>query len=223
MSNFFQELNLPLPIDEITKEKILDIKRESVFRPYLFLTRTPETFLNKEILSIFSKINIFPDTMIVFGHVDDFDYSSVNSLIHSDIIFNQNQWKKVPFAINWEFDDINPVIKWWDTSALLEIYPKGIPKTDFFKYGQGIHYGSRRNTDSSKMVCLEQHTMIKSRAVMIRTEIPHSVYYDPGSLSRTSVSLRFSTDKIFSWELALNTFKNFLSMAGDDGFEPPNA
>ena len=50
MSYFFQELNLPCPIDDESKEKILNIKRTSVLRPYLFLTRTPEIFLNEKIL-----------------------------------------------------------------------------------------------------------------------------------------------------------------------------
>ena len=209
MSYFFQELNLPCPIDDESKEKILNIKRTSVLRPYLFLTRTPEIFLNEKILDYFSKINVFPDTMIVFGHVDNIEYTSLNPLIHSDIVFSEEGWKKVPFAINWELDDTGSVFKWWDTSALPEVYPRDFSKNDIFRYGQGIHYGHRRNTDSSKMKCIEKYQLKKSKAVMVRTEIPHAVYYNSGFVSRTSVSLRFPLDKISSWDLALDIFKSF--------------
>lgn len=212
MPYFFQELNLPCPIDDESKEKILNIKRTSVLRPTVFLTKNPEEFLNEKIIQSLSKINIFPDTMIVFGHVDNVNYKSINSLIHSDIIFTENGWRKVPFAINWELDEIGSILKWWDTSALPDVYPNDFSKNEIFRSGQGIHYGHRRNTDTSKMNCLNEYQHKKMKAVMIRTEIPHSVYYNSGFESRTSVSLRFPLDKIPSWESALNTFKFFVDI-----------
>lgn len=209
MSDFFQELNLPFPINDEVKEKILEIKRKSEYRPYLFLTRDPEKFLNEQIIKIFSDINLWPDTLIVFGHVDNVDYGSPKPVIHSDIIYTDSVWKKVPFAINWDSEEINPTLKWWDTSGLREIYPSDFSNNDIFKYGNAIHYGNRMNRDISKMKCLEKYIIKKSKAVMIRTEVPHSVSYKSGFSSRSSVSLRFPLDKISSWKSALEIFRSF--------------
>jgi len=208
---FFQELKLPPPVEVASVEEILNLKRKSEYRPYLFLTKRIERFLSKEILEVFSDINVYPDILIAFGHVDDVDYTSSKPLIHSDIIFDEStsKWTSVPFAINWELEEIEPTLFWWDTKDLKEIYPKEIIDNDTFKFGNGIHYGSRMNRDNSKMECLEKYTLKKLRSVMIRTEIPHSVSYNSGFVSRTSISLRFPLDKISSWNQALETFKPY--------------
>ncbi len=208
---FFQELNLPVPVDKSSVEEILNLKRNSEYRPYLFLTKQPVKFLTKEIVELFSSLNIYPDTLIAFGHVDDINYKSSKPLIHSDIIYDNEKWKKVPFAINWELTDLNPKFSWWDPNHLQEIYPKEIINNDVFKFGNGIHYGSRMNRDSSAMRCLESYVHNQNQAVMIRTEIPHSVTYQSGRLSRTSISLRFPLDQISSWNCALEILKPFMN------------
>ena len=221
MSNFFQEIDLCSPLKPEAEQMIIDAKRRSKYRRYLFVSTDPRTFLNETLISLFEEMQVFPESFLAFGHINDTNFETLQ-VVHSDVVYKDDQWKKVPFALNWELEDVNSSYTWWNTQDLKEIYPEKIVNRDAAYYGGAIHYGKRTtlgSTDNltpkemmdikSKMVQIEKYNLKKLKPVLINTSVPHSVFYKTDAEHRTLVSLRFPLDQIPSWEAALEIFKPF--------------
>ncbi len=151
--------------------------------------------------------------MIIFGHVNDPTYHVSFPVIHTDVVLDNNIWKKVPFAINSELTDTVANLKWFDSGPAVEMYPPNVEisndKKETFYFGNAIHYHERNNKSINGMSCLETYTFTQGKSALIKTDIPHAPYYGAGYENRSHVSLRFPVDKISSYDQALDLFKPF--------------
>jgi hypothetical protein len=221
MSRFFQELNICPFLKPEAEQMIIDAKRRSKYRRYLFASTDVRTFLRKEMISLFEEMKIFPESLLAFGHINDTNFEALQ-IVHSDVIYNDSRWKRVPFAFNWELEDVNSSYTWWDTQDLKECFPEEIVNQTVAYYGGAVHYGKRTTIGDtvnltskemkdikSRMIKLETYNLKKLKPVLINTIVPHSVFYKTDAEHRTLISLRFSLDQIPSWEAALEIFKPF--------------
>jgi hypothetical protein len=207
MNQYYQEVNLPkVFVDTKSSEILYEIKRSKTNRPYVCLLTEFRDLLNPELLYAFKELGVDPYALITFGHERNINFKR-DLYVHTDVIKKNNQWVKVPFAINWEVTDTSAEFKWYDTSGYEEFYPPNISTDAGYLLGNGIHYGRRYIPGtpyvSFPFTSIESYTFKPNSAVILNTSKPHSVIYE-GLESRLNVSLRFR--KISSWNDALRQF-----------------
>jgi hypothetical protein len=217
--NYHRILNIPnSPVTQTGLEILLDKKRHKKYRPYLLIDQNFKDYLNPELSNIFSLLKIFPDVLIVFGHLDDENFQ-MKSVVHSDIRYQNGNWVDVPFSINWEITDTVVDINWWDVAGEKKCYPppydsqQYLPPVESDQFitrflGSGIHYGEWNKSYPETYDLLENCKMKRSNPLLIRTDIPHSVSYSKLK-NRISISLRFPIEEIPDWKSALEVFKSF--------------
>lgn len=204
---YFQELDLPkIFVDNSASEIIYEIKRNKKTRSYVCLLTEFLDLVNPELLNYFKQVNLKPYALMAFGHENDYTYKR-DLYVHTDVIKDNNEWVKVPFAINWEITDTEAEFKWYDTTGYGEFYPPDILNTHDYLLGNGIHYGRRYVPGTPNITypfpVITTYTFKPYCAVMVRTSEPHAVVYERFN-SRLSVSLRF---KNLTWDHALKIFK----------------
>jgi len=208
MNNYYQKLNLPNVVLDI--EELKNIKRNNLVRGYVSILTDFEYLINPELSYIFKQLSIQPNTLIVFGHENNKNFKT-NPNVHTDIFKQDNQWIKVPFAINWEITNTPVEFKWYDVSNYKEFYPVLKDSTELgYLLANGIHYGERYKLGepniSGTFTTIESFTFNQNEPVMVNTGIAHGVTYS-GFEDRLNVSLRFDVKDIPSWESAVEKFK----------------
>lgn len=195
---FFKKLDLPQAITQDNLKILLESKNSKDSRKYLYVSQNTEYLLSEEIKDFFRRKNIFPNVMMLFGHCDDNTRHKEDPHVHTDIFLRDNKWVRYPFAINFELTDTVATIKWWDPKNLKELYAPAIDRGPDYNLGGGIQYGSIRNNDTSQFELLAECKMSNANPLLIKTNIPHNVYYNTGYTSRLSLSLRFPIEQISS-------------------------
>lgn len=141
----FKKLDLPCPITRQALDCLLEKKTS-----YKIVSLDLENLLSIEAKDYFKSLNVFPNVAILFGHFGDSSKHKLDPHIHSDIFLKENRWVRCPFAINFEITDTVATIKWWDSRGLAELSADPISKGIEHDYGNGIHYGSVRNSNTNE-------------------------------------------------------------------------
>ena len=197
--------NLPLVIE---KNKFRTNQTDD---PYSIIE---PNILKRDIISRFSDLGLDIEFVVVFKTYM-IPYGGIKSrMIHSDIHCNGNQWRSIPFAVNWE---IGPnklgLFRWYNMDLCEKIYPpehqKNSPK---FSRLSGIHYQQWRN-NGIPVDAVEIASTYTNRPLLVRTDLPHLVLYR--GLGRMAMSLRFKQD--LTWDEAVERLD---SMVVKVGFEP---
>jgi len=209
--NNFRFLNF----NNILNKKIYDEPPPRVFCGYKIVENASQ-YLTEEALDIFSKLKMEPYVCILFQtkkkitdevarrHKDD-------ALLHSDIYFEDGQWKDWQYGINLELYPATSQFYWWDTKNANKIYPDiSSSKIPEFFYLNGIHYYSHYNQirdRSNEFKVLEMAEIDGTKPILVRTDIAHSISYTSKSHRRAAVSLRFKQNRFSSWQEAYETIK----------------
>lgn len=218
--NFHKNLNFPnSPIrTENLRQLLINKKNKRGKRSYIYVDQNFKDYLTTDITNIFQSLNIFPNTLVIFGHVNDANYKQ-KSLVHSDIIYQNEKWYDIPCAINWEITNTMANFYWWDVKDSKKCYPPPWSEEEYLPpmgsdyylervLGSGIHYKKWLNNETDDYSVLENSILNKNNPMLIRTDVPHSVEY-ANYVDRISISLRFSLTQIPDWKSALEIFKNF--------------
>lgn len=202
--NYYKKVNLPNPIDlnKLNELIYLKLNKPAYFkRKYLYVSKETEYFLSNDIKNFFKNLKIFPDTLILFGHINDSSKNKIDAEFHTDIFLDNNQWTRNPFAINFELTKSQATIKWVDPDCVKEFYPEPKSLNIDYDFANGIHYKILTEIEINDRCTLDQ-----TSPVLIRTDEPHSVCYEPGFESRLSLSLRFPMSQISSFSKATDFF-----------------
>jgi hypothetical protein len=179
------------------------------FYKYRIVLTDFKKYLTNESIDLFNSLRVFPNILILFGHVNNSLASNLNPIIHTDIMKQGNAFVKVPFAINYELTDTPSTMSWFDTNSTVECYPDD-PLADNidaeYLYGSGINYGSSKNRDASGYKCLDSCQLNAQHPILFRNNIPHCVSYPAGFKSRISASIRFPLTEIATFEEASGIF-----------------
>jgi len=206
--NNFRFLNF----NNILNKKIYDETPPRVFCGYKILKNASQ-YLTEEALDIFSKLKMEPYVCILFQghHSNEAIRTKKDALIHSDIYFEDGQWKDWYYGINLELYPATSQFYWWDTKNINKIYPSiSSSKIPEFFYLNGIHYDSHYNQirdRSNEFKVLEMAEIDGTKPILVRTDIAHSISYMSKTDKRAAVSLRFKQNRFSSWQEAYETIK----------------
>jgi hypothetical protein len=228
MKAFIKRLNLPgLPLRDHAYEELIKIKTnyvdtvtksKSVLPVVLhaYVIDDIEKFLTPELLSVFRSLDAEPTYFINFGQIDKLCYTTP---VHKDIS-PMDKNRPIPFAINWELSDVNSLWRWWDTAHVPEIAPpifhdviqRSMIPEHHRNLIAGVRYGNLEefNDESNAKLgfrVIGAQQVLTHTAYMVRTDVPHSITYTNSSPVRISISLRFSMEKIPTWEDAIKLFE----------------
>jgi hypothetical protein len=202
--SFYKELNFSY---SIANDRLLDrinvLKVKDSF--YTTILAKPQEYLHPELIDIFGSIGIQPQFITIFGIPN---LSVGTSSLHTDIIYKNNNWTKIPGGINWELTPGEATWRWYDSGDQPELYPE-TPQEDGTIPFNGIHHNIRKNQDSSGFTLLETYQTTFNKPVLFRTDLPHQISYSTTSRQRVSMSIKFSTDDISTWDQAVEIFKPF--------------
>jgi hypothetical protein len=163
--------------------------------------------LSQELSDVFEKIGVYP-SFAVFFVVQSGYREARHDLAHVDYTRVNDEWRKVPFAINWELiPDITSTLSWYDASKCTEtqVGYNGNPAVDaILNYLNGTFF----NGDVS---VIDQVKCSYGRPLMVRTNVPHTLSdFKTNGNKRYCLSLRFDIEQIESWEQATNIFKDYI-------------
>jgi hypothetical protein len=202
--SFYQELNLPSPVvndNLLAKVNIVKLKEKS----YTTIFTDVKEYLHPALLNAFDSVNISPSFIATFGVANS---QTGLSMLHADITFKNNQWVKLPVAINWDLTPGETTWTWWNANGYPEIYPEQ-PGIEFPPQVQGTHYKSRGNKDPSGLTLIDSYKVKINQPVLYKTDIPHQISYTTTARQRIGLSVRFSLDDVPTWEHALEIFQPF--------------
>jgi len=207
----FKQLSISFnPLMENALDELIQSKsnKHPNSRQYLYTSLKTGYFLSNEAKHFFRSKNVFPHVMIIFGHVGDPSKHKEDPHIHTDVFLENNKWIKTPFAINFELTDSESAFKWWTFKKNCEAFPILQPppfksSTFDYLYGSGITY---KNYCTEDVICIDQFGLTATHPLLVRTDLPHNVYYNRGYYSRLSLSLRFPINQISSFEEAARIF-----------------
>lgn len=204
--NNFRFLNF----NNILNKKIYEVPSPRIFCGYKIVENASQ-YLTEEALDIFSDLKMKPYVFILFESRKT-KRETKNSLIHSDVYYEDGQWKDWHYGINLELYPATSYFYWWNNKNVEKVYPDiRTHKIPEFYYLNGIHYGKERNTfweDPSKDFDLLEMTKIDgTRPILVRTDIPHSINYEAKQVKRVAASLRFKQNRFSSWQEAYETIK----------------
>jgi hypothetical protein len=207
MINYRQLTGLPKPVVGNAVNIRIGEKQS-----YVQMVRDYETVLSAKLLEFFQQLGLTPSFCSLFGE----QHKQESGIwIHSDILWKDDRWVKLPFGINWELIPSDTHFSWWDTGTLEECYPESTAntewcQTDGFEFGQqGIHYGARENNSAEGCECIEQLKMEFMTPYLVRADVAHSVEYTTTYKHRIGVSVRFPVEQVPTWERALEIFEPY--------------
>lgn len=165
--------------------------------------------LTEEILEYFSKLNLTP-TLAVFFTIVSTQRNDGHHFAHTDLTLIDNEWKSVPFAINWELNEnINTTVCWYDVSNCLKKMPsQDIKNKEYpFNYLNGAFYLGEKPV--IEKVSLD--TSKEYYPILFRTDVAHGVSgFTTDEDKRICFSLRFDIEQISSWDQATKIFKDYI-------------
>ena len=222
-TQYYQYLNLPNLIKDEAIQELVSLKlAKKEYNTYRTVFTNIKKYLTTESIELFQSLNIFPNVFILFGHVGDSSKSNLTSHLHSDVITEDGNFIDVPFAINYEVTNSVATMEWYDTKNDKKLYFSGgseVNELDHL-YAAGVHYGSFKNNDVSRYTLLDSCELSSLHPVLINTNKPPRVTYQPGYESRLSISVRFPNTQLETFEQALNLFKKYEVVAEGKGIEP---
>jgi hypothetical protein len=206
----YYPLDLPFPVkqDKVAElyEKINSwISSLDGSAAYIYALEDYELFISDELKTIFNQLNVFPEAMLFFV-----DFSTRKSRqknwIHSDIVnVNNEQWVKVPFALNFELTKSKVVFNWFENiNDLKEVMPQTFEADLRSKWSSGIHYEYHGNGDTSQFASIDSYEM--TSPALVRTNIPHNVSFEKVSQYRLGLSFRFPQNQLATIEAAAEVF-----------------
>jgi hypothetical protein len=219
----YYELNLPFPLKKEKLQELIILKCQSKsVRHYAYVCTQFEDFISDELAEVFNNLNIWPNVMIVFGHMNNANRSK--SIIHSDLILKDDHFVRVPFGLNYEIGGIKARFNWFTPkSGVEEMLFDG--SRDIWKnikleteldtnlpeviWASGAHYGKIKNYNKDDFNLIDTYELSRKHACLVRTNIPHSVSYGEEVKERLSVSFRFSEERIASIEDASKIFNSY--------------
>ena len=223
MDKYLKTLALPsLFIDSSAVDDILSEHGTNNWYSTVWITRYLDRF-NPDLLDCFKQLKLQPTCMLAFGHQGK--EFSPRTWVHADIHQVNGQWKTIPFSLNWELTDTNPVFSWYDCSAYTEHYPPELTEDyphvkSYYELANGIHYGERYadigGNISNAFTPEYSYQIVPHVATLIKTSVPHNVAYS-GYNKRLMTSVRFDTD--MAWESVLELFKEFWYPASESNRE----
>ena len=172
-----------------------------------YVEYNPNEVLTAEVLQIFESVDLLPSIAIMF--CVPLPRSKDLALIHSDVeSIRHTAWKKVVCSVNWELTpNVSPKFSWYETTRKPVMPEKRCLSREDIKLF-GIHYENRRqfgfypNHDT-----LIESVNTNTGALLVRTDIPHSIEIDDTSPEfRFAISVRFK-NKMQSWDDAVELFK----------------
>lgn len=213
MPLYHQKLNLP---DHPLAAGMIDLSYQlGKTNGYGAVTTDVDAWIDYDLMQMFEQIGIRPQWIVHFKGPDIGNVPAEfanSSLFHSDVVWHNNSWTKVPAAINWEIGDCDSEITWWDASNIKShlIAPPPTDPTDPQQiFDKSIHHGGLYNRDTSQCTLLETLSMPGNSAYLINPSVPHKVTWNNRNPVRTSISLRFSIDDIPDWDTALRLFADY--------------
>jgi hypothetical protein len=202
MKHFYK---LDLPINPLIDDDLTKHIAHNLWYGYTDV----ENYITPEVLAKFAEIELRPDLAVFVCGTQE--YGVTQNLIHSDLTWQKDNWRRVPFAINWELNSTETVTtaSWYDTRKCKEVWPNVTAHElpEHLKYIYGIFY-------PGDMVLAEQVILMdnekKNFPALFNTDVAHSVTYKTNHPYRFVLSLRFSIDEIPSWDEAVKRFEKFI-------------
>ena len=215
--NYIKKLNLPSTplrdgaINELTAlkkefKKSTTSSRVSGWNPHV--VTEVDQFLSYELLDILRPFGLTPSYLVNFGQLDRLHWITP---IHTDISPIEGN-KKVTFAINWELTSTKSQWNWWDTANATVMVPStGMETITRQKLG-GLRYVNFEEFDQSIVdkygfKILESYRVLPHTAYLLRTDLPHNIEYHNPTPERVSISVRFDTATILTWEDTIKLFE----------------
>jgi hypothetical protein len=216
MNNYYAPVTLP-PAALLFDDYNQILNRQSF--PYYILEPSALSSLATE---FFKSLDVQPKFIVVFTHPNS--TSPIHErLIHSDITLDNEQWKTLYCALNWE---VNPrtVAEWFwlDMSTVPAVYPPFVNVDLEYQRLNGIHYGVRYQKGIPPTATILENAKLVGPH-LVRVDIPHGVAYETepncsgdeqSQNQRVSVSIRFDESNWNSWEKCLHAFRSIVT-AGD--------
>ena len=202
MSVCYRKLNFPKnPVKDVSS--ILD-QIKNTDNQYHMFNVDPYQALTDEVLAAFDDLDLYPSSATVF-HLS-IPTTPNDCLMHTDILRVDNRWKSITCGVNWEINNINAKLSWWQTTK--PGYFPNDPEYYWFN-PHGVHFGGRfnRGIDPAKDREIDSVDTLDS-PLLVRTNIPHTVYIpnqDTREKVRCSISVRFNND-FKTWDEAVKYF-----------------
>jgi hypothetical protein len=202
-------IKLNLPSFPLKSDKVDELLNNSNFR--LIITDY-KSVINDQLLQIFESLNLEADHVIIFKQHHPAERSIERSLAHIDVVYDNNEWIKVPCVINWEIFPTN--IKWIylkPTGDHKIIYPEleKITNPDQLLHN-GIHYVKRHHVGIDNFEIEDSFEYSgPCGPTLFKTNKFHAVSYSAEN-NRMSVSIRFKVTSLTSWESAVSKFSNYI-------------
>jgi hypothetical protein len=166
-----------------------------------------EDFISPSVLDAFWTLGIKPRFFASFAS-DGVSSSKIEQRVtHYDLCFDEKnkKWATIPFGINWEITPGNTTFHWWNIPSD-PIFPNEESISPSLKLLNGAHFDWRQRPGIPNGAELIEKVQITA-PILVRTDVPHSVSFNSPAKTRYSISLRFSTDDIPTWDHALEAFK----------------
>lgn len=200
MKNFYK---LKLPKDPL---HITDLSKYEADNFWTIETDVRK-ILSTELSSIFDSIGIYP-LFAVFFVVQSSHREAKHEFAHLDYTLHNGEWRKVPFALNWELNsDIKSKLSWYDVSKCIETtinYTGNESVDSVLKYLNGTFFKGDINV-------IDYVDCYYGIPIIARTDIPHTLSdFKTNENKRFCLSLRFDIEQISSWEQATNIFKDYI-------------
>jgi hypothetical protein len=136
------------------------------------------------------------------------------SVLHSDLLFDEGEWKLWHAAINWNLTNAKSRMEWYDAKTdksieeekPLDWWQKNFEVPYFLS---GIHYEDathKPKLDPDKFTLLESRNI--QGPTLVRTDIPHRII-QMDNIVRWTLSIRLKTNH--SWTEALKIFDTVIS------------
>lgn len=208
MTNYRPLQNIPLDLNNDYLSECIQQKEQ-----YVHMIDDWNSLLGPNIKKLFNNLNLTPQFVSLFGKQQ---LAEQKIWIHTDILWKDNQWIKLPFGINWELYPSDTYFNWWDTKDQTECYPPSIDNSTWSQATntkfrqQGIHYGTRENYDFHNSEIIETLKFEPNTAYLVRADVPHNVEYKTDNIHRIGISIRFPVEQIATWQQALSTFDPYI-------------
>ena len=194
--NNFRFLNF----NNILNKKIYGEKPPRIFCGYRILQNASQ-YLTEEALDVFSDLKMEPYIFVMFQSGRK-KREEKDSLIHSDIYYENGKWKDWHYGINLELYPAVSQFHWWKSKIPEKVYPDiSLHTIPEYYYLNGVHY------KKDMLDLLEVAEIDGTKPILARTDIPHSIHYEAKQFKRVAASLRFKQNRFSSWQEAYETIK----------------
>jgi len=202
---YFKELSLPHNV--LVESEISNMAVQKTVAPdYITIHYDVQRFINPNVVKILQTLGLTPTFFVHFGLLGK---QQNQSSIHADIAWKTDHWHHVPFAINWEITPGLARMEWWDTKDTELFYGYRQPDNyvdDPKLFLNGLHPGEN-NKAFDRYELLNTLEFTTGKPYLLRTDIPHSLYYNTPAPQRICISLRFPWTSADTWNEAVELFR----------------